>query len=302
MIFSEIYSAYYKAVTKLVEKAILGELTEKNIMEFISDAAFAESFVYISSAIKNEDWAVINKSYQTPIKHIPNLPITELELSFLKAVACDVRFQLFAQIPKQLKDIQPLFEQEDFCVFDKFSDGDDYQNENYRKNFKTILQALKEKRRLNIEFYAGKGGVYKGIYTPRKLEFSAKDDKFRLICSDRNFISNINLNRITICNLGEIFDEKFLNPLNRVKSSIEIEINDERNALERMMMTFANYQKETKKIGDNKYILKLSYYKEDETELLIRVLSFGPMAKVLSPKEFIVKIKERIAKQIKLRN
>jgi len=47
--------------------------------------------------------------------------------------------------------------------------------------------------------------------------------------------------------------------------------------------------------------VKLLYETEDETEMLIRILSFGPMIKVLSPQNLIEQIKNRIEKQEKLR-
>ncbi len=302
MVFSEIYSAYYNAVAYLIEKAMSGELNEKNINDLIGNTAFSESFLYISNALKNEDWCVINKEYKTPMKHIPKMPLSELELSFLKSIISDKRFLLFADIPQGLEAIEPLYVQEDFYIFDNFKDGDNYEDETYKENFKIVLQALKENRKLHIEFTGGKGGFHRGEYIPRKLEFSAKDDRFRLICKGNYSVNTINLARISKCSLLDHFNEEKIKPLHRMKAQVEIEIKDKRNALERMMTTFANYQKETRKINDNTYILKLNYYKEDETELLIRILSFGPMVKVLAPQVFIEQIKERINKQMKLRN
>ena len=56
-------------------------------------------------------------------------------------------------------------------------------------------------------------------------------------------------------------------------------------------------EKETKKIDSKHYKIKLKYYNEDETEILIRVLSFGPMLKVISPDSFIQQVKTRLEKQ-----
>ena len=300
MVFSEIYSAYYKAVAYLIEKAITGELNETNITTLIGDTAFSESFIYITNAIKNEEWYVINKEYHTPIKNTPQMPLSHLELSFFKSIVSDKRFLLFCDAPQGLEDIEPLYTEKDFYVFDNFKDGDPYEDETYQNNFKIILQALNQNCKLLLEFTGGKGRFYRGEYMPRILEFSEKEDKFRLICKGNYNIVTINLARITKCNISDQFYNH--KPLNRIKSQVEIEIKDKRNALERMMTTFANYQKETKKINENTYILKLKYYKDDETEVLIRILSFGPMVKVLSPQPFVDQIKERINKQMKLRN
>ena len=301
MVFSELYSAYYKAVAHLIEKAIADELNETNITSLIGDTAFSESFISISNAIKHEEWYVINKAYHTPIRNTPPMPLSHLELSFLKSIVSDKRFSLFCDVPQGLEKIEPLYTQKDFCVFDVFEHGDPYEDENYRTNFRMILQAFKENRKLYIDYTTGKGKSNRGAYMPQKLEFSEKEDKFRLICKRNYTISTINLARITKCNCMEQIEKDRDQPLNRIKAQVEIEIKDKRNALERTMTTFANYQKETKKINENTYILKLTYYKEDETELLIRILSFGPMVKVLSPQPFLNQIKERIQKQMKLR-
>ena len=42
------------------------------------------------------------------------------------------------------------------------------------------------------------------------------------------------------------------------------------------------------------------YHKEDETEIVIRILSFGPMIKVTAPVHFIDLIKQRLIEQKKL--
>ena len=84
------------------------------------------------------------------------------------------------------------------------------------------------------------------------------------------------------------------------KSTVTLEIYDERNALERVMLAFAHFEKRTIQVGANVYQLTISYEIFDETELLIRILSFGPMVKVLEPASFQQQIRERISKQLEL--
>ena len=45
------------------------------------------------------------------------------------------------------------------------------------------------------------------------------------------------------------------------------------------------------------YRLRIRYYENDETEMLIRVLSFGPYVKVLEPESFIELVKQRLVCQ-----
>ena len=80
-----------------------------------------------------------------------------------------------------------------------------------------------------------------------------------------------------------------------------MELTDDRNALERVMLHFSHLDKETERIDDNHYKITLYYEREDETELLIRVLSFGPVLKVVFPDDFIKKLCDRLEKQKNLR-
>jgi hypothetical protein len=301
MIFSEIYSAYYNAVAHLINKAIDGELNEKSACDIICDSAFSESFVYILNAIKSEEWQVIAKDFTTPIKHKASMPLTTLQLRFLKAISLDPRFALFADKLEGLDEEEPLYTAMDFYFTDMIQDGDPYDNEGYRSNFRTILQALIEKRKLSISFLSGKGYSSRNTYIPRKLEYSQKDDKFRLLCKGNYKLVVVNLARITSCELLDSYKDISLKPYSRKKNSVTLEITDERNALERAMLHFANFEKETMQIGEKRYKMKLVYNGDDETEVLIRVLSFGPMIKVIGPKAFTDQVKQRLINQKKLR-
>ena len=84
----------------------------------------------------------------------------------------------------------------------------------------------------------------------------------------------------------------------RRPDTLVLELTDERNALERVMHHFSYLKKETEKLDDKHYRITLEYDRDDETEILIRILSFGPLVKVISPQSFINKLKNRINKQI----
>lgn len=114
--------------------------------------------------------------------------------------------------------------------------------------------------------------------------------------------TTINLARIKSIEILEKFNPDRLIKYARKKKSVILEIVDERNAIERCMLHFADFEKITKSLADNKYQMNLKYYSDDETELLIRILSFGPVVKVIEPQSFIELIKERIEKQKKLLN
>lgn len=75
-------------------------------------------------------------------------------------------------------------------------------------------------------------------------------------------------------------------------------LHDERNGLERVLLHFSHFEKETQKLDERLYRITLQYDQNDETELLIRVLSFGPVLEVVAPGMFRQLMRNRIQKQI----
>ena len=53
------------------------------------------------------------------------------------------------------------------------------------------------------------------------------------------------------------------------------------------------------KTYDNKYLVRIWYDRKDRREILIKLLSFGPVIKVLGPDSFVDEIKERLIRQKK---
>lgn len=298
MFFSELYGAYYTAVAKIIKKAIESPIVINDIRTIIEENAFGESVINIESSLMNEKWQLITKEGETPIVNKPTLPLTNLEKCWLKAISLDPRIKLFKEDFSDLEDVEPLFTPEDIYIFDKYADGDPYDDEQYKQNFKLILDAIQKKYPLKIKSRTRAGRELYAVLMPEYLEYSEKDDKFRLIGSGRKYGDTVNLARIVSC---EPYTEEYTpNPYTRMKSksrTVEFELVDERNALERILMHFAHFEKQAEKIADKKYLVKVTYDKDDETEMLIRILSFGPMIKVVGPDQFINLIKERLLKQ-----
>lgn len=67
------------------------------------------------------------------------------------------------------------------------------------------------------------------------------------------------------------------------------------------MLHFNHLDKEAEHTDDTHYKITLFYEKEDETELLIRVLSCGSVSKVIFPDDFVKKLVQRLKKTEKLR-
>lgn len=302
MLFHEIYGCYYNAVAGILSSAVSGTLTETGIKEIITRNAFSESILTILPALEQEHWQLLDSSLQTPLKHIPTLPLSILELRWLKAVSLDSRIRLFQQEYEFLmklasSDIPPLFTPSDYVNFDQYADGDPYDEEHYINIFHTILTALRTHKKLKVRYF-GKKGIYRTFFcSPIRLEYSEKDDKFRLLVDGCRFTDIINVGRIDSCEL--LTEEADIrNHVSKTNSSYFIlELEDRRNALERVMLHFAHFEKEAMRLSDDRYQVKIRFNHEDETELVIRVLSFGPLIKVTEPDSFVDLIKERLIQQ-----
>ncbi len=298
MIFSELYGIYYKTVAEVLKTAIDHPLQDSELHKIIEKNAFEESVLNIEPALKNGKWKLILPDGTTIIKNEPSMPMTKVQKQWLKAISLDPRIRLFRDITTEFEGIEPLFTPEDYYIFDQYSDGDPYTDENYIKNFRLILDAIKNKYPLSIEYYNHKGKQMNMVLLPKYLEYSEKDDKFRVIGLGRRLGGTVNLGRIISCE--QYVKEDKLKLSHKVlprKRSVIFELKDDRNALERVLVHFAHFEKQAEKIENNRYKITVNYDKDDETELVIRVLAFGPMIKVIAPIHFENLIKERLIRQ-----
>ena len=309
MLFSEIYSAYYNTVASIISCSQQGKLDSDLLFKIVKESAFPESFMTIGSALETGKWPLVKKDYSTNIQNIPTMPLSILQKRWLKALCNDKRIRLFVsdevleRLKNQLQDVEPLFTENDYYLYDKYSDGDPYDDSEYIKNFRTVLEAIHQKKTISVEYTGRFGQQKRFICAPCKIEYSEKDDKFRIISKVKNRHSILNIARINSCELtdnskvDDISEEDL--PDNR-RTSVTLEIYDERKAMERVMLAFAHFEKSAVQISDDVYQLTLNYDSFDETELVVRVLSFGPMVKVIEPPSFRNLIQERISKQIEI--
>lgn len=295
MLFNEIYGSYFAAVSAIITEAMHGELTDRRMNEIIAEKCFGESLMNIPSALKNGDWPLLGE-----IEHEPGTPLTTLEKRWLKSVLLDRRAHLFGITAEGLEDIRPLFTPGVFDEYDRFNDGDPYDDEGYIARFQLLRKAVREKHRVRIAFTSSRGNGIVRDCIPMHIEFSAKDDKFRLIAAGMPFNSTINLSRMTSVELLDKYSPDEFCPGASQEEQLVFELTDSRNALERVLMHFSHLRKETERTGVDTYRVKMYYDRDDETEILIRILSFGPVIKAISPESFIEKLRVRLQKQLKL--
>lgn len=301
MIFSELYSVYFNTVAQVISRIIDGERDPKMLQRTVMENGFEESAMTIIPALKSQRWPLVTGDGDTPLRHKPTMPLTTLEKRWLKAISMDPRIKLFGLEFPDLSDTDPLFTTEDYCVYDKYLDADPFESEEYILTFRTVLTAIKEKKQIKFLMDNQRGGQSYVRCIPERLEYSEKDDKFRIITIGNRFVSTVNLSRMHDCSLynGEhqLFSVSVREPS---YASVTIKITDERNALERVMMHFAHFEKRAERLDKKTYLLTVKYDKSDEMEMVIRILSFGPMVRVIEPESFVRLIRARLERQMRL--
>ncbi len=298
MLFSEYYGAYFACVAEILSEAVEGTLTKEKISEIAAKQGLGESVLAIPANLRNGNWPLITPDCRTPIRHIPPHPVTLLQKRWLKTLLLDPRIRLFGLTDKGLEDAAPLFEPEKIIWYDRYCDGDPFEDEGYIERFRMLLEAVKTHRKVQAVFDSHRGMHNTWTVVPYRLEYSSTDDKFRLLCHSGKWRNRtLNLSRISSVRLCETFDPDDYPVPELTNESITLEITDERNALERAMLQFSYLAKRTERIGEKTFRMTLRYRQEDETELLIKIISFGPLVKVVEPDSFASRIRERIGRQ-----
>lgn len=269
-----------------------------------------------------------NRTYdvnRNRLNNISNFPLSYIEKRWLKSLYSDARIRLFledTEEPTELCDVEPLFSWDDYVLFDRYDDGDPFGDEHYIEMFRKVLKGMHSKSRLEIKFKKPSNNVdFKPDGTfeivpdrrigtlyidPEYLEYSERDDKFRLIGNNPRYGRNmVNIASIVDCKEVEkinVPNAEFQEGYSRDAFQREVifELMDANNTLERFLLNFSHYEKVAEYIKEQeKYRITINYDDTDEKDLVIRTLSFGPHVKVVEPRQFVELIKDRLRQQMK---
>lgn len=315
-IFHEIYGTYFTIVREILNQQ--RPLTTSELDQIVQKQGFAESRLQILPSLQNKKspWYLLNDNdtdrWQPITKNRPPLIQTNLERRWLKTLLTDPRLPLFLEdhditaLEQQLDTIQPLFDLSALTYYDQFNHIDSLvEQQQQQVHFKQLIHAIQVQQAVKIDYQRRADVTCKrGLFLPMKLEYSAKNNLFRLkawrILRRSRFEVTLNLNRM-----------RMIQPIEKEKNYLSLPITsrnqqatvtciliDKRQALTRSMLHFADYHKTTRRFDDCRYELTIHYDTGDETELLIRILSFGPFLQVTHPDSFVAKIKVRIDAQV----
>lgn len=325
-LFSQMYSCYYQVVRHILSQASGNFLTKQQMKEIADTYSYQESALSIIPSLIQGDWPFLEKIPASPAassdryrsrltfsgRDFPT-PLTALQKAWLKSLLGDPRIRLFltdcqlALLENVLEDVPALFRVEDFHCFDQYRDRDPFTSIQYRAHFATLLEGIEKRELLTISCLTGRQRILTATWLPCRLEYCEKEGKFRLFCIARRKNGSprmdvLNVGRILkIEKTGQISSEEFSIDVFLDKSlcpdPLVLELTNQRNALERAMLHFSCYQKKVERLDSGRYRCFIYYDKRWETELLIQVLSFGPMVRVLGPESFLCQVTERVRKQ-----
>ncbi len=310
-LFHEVYGVCYRTAASVLR--YLGDRTlskteiRARINELTKDA-FGDVRINLLRQMEKE-WMLLyetkDKRLFTPITHLPPFPLTTPELRWMKTAFSDPRVRLF--LPEKdaprFDGVEPLYTPDRIVYYDRYADGDPFANPEYRRVFRTVLRAVRERRMLNVRFRSTNTGEERceTVY-PVRLEYSEKDDKFRLIAEKQgNTPMFINLATVQDCESGEPASRPAGNEDRSAdEQTLELQLFDERNALERVLLHFSDLKKKTERIDGDRYRVMLTYRAGDEKEMVMRILTFGSLLKVVSPDSVRDEIISRVIRQHEL--
>lgn len=313
-LFSEVYNCYFQVIQSLVRKK--SRLTGKELETSVRESCFEESLLYLLPRLTEKGWGFYERQgsfLRSRLSPDFFVPLTDLQKGYLRSILLDDKIGLFLNqeeieaLNQALAGVEPLFLPEDFTYYDRFSDGDDYGDPGYRRRFRRIMDAIAEREYLDLIYESRTRRRVRHCYLPCRLEYSMKNDCFRLLAVEEGRQRGQKVELLNLSRIRELLPTGRTEPhppdIDRLlrrsydREPVRILIKNRRNALERAMLQFANYDKSTRKIDEDTYECLIYYNKGMETELLIEVLSFGPMIKVTGNETFLRLLKERLLRQ-----
>lgn len=321
--FSEIYGSYYEIVAQILARANIDAVSKQEILDITERLGFAESGLTVPDKLFSGQWDFLNKTetgdYTSRLDHAPHMPLTLLQKRWLKTLLLDDRIRLFlndaalTELTAALKDVTPLWSSEQFYYYDRYENGDNFSSEEYRQNFRLIVDAARAGYTVRFGYTSSKGKRGRVHCLPLKIEYSPKNDRFRLIAlrcpfDKRSVIVCYRFDGIKNARISDAYQDdkaariscETLMHESYDTEPVRLHIQNRRNALERAMLHFANYDKDTRQLNENTWECCIYYDSSMETELLIEILSFGPVVKVVGPDSFVDLIRERLKKQMSL--
>lgn len=321
--FNRFYSAYYSIALKTIKAINKGEITtEEEFNTYIASFKILNGKTPVKSRKYQSDFLnstadlfrIKNGKLYTPFKNIPEdfmFPLTTIEISFLKTMLNDSRCKLilgkaYNLLKEELDkpeyfEIYPYFNQENYVIFDQYINGDEtlFEEQNYKKNFEILINALKEKYPLYFE-YTEDDMLKTKVSIPERIEYSQKENRFKVVLNSKNRpldIQNIQSCKKTDESPSPAKEKEILTCV------VVIDIPEDKKFIrDRLFREFSPFERDCEKIDETGHILSFKFEKGDFKEVAYRLLQFGPYVYCSEPECVRERIKEKVDMQYELLN
>lgn len=295
-------------------------LTEEAIKKQLSGASqssFEEFLLALTNACDTRESYNANILYcqndvMLPLRQIP-IPVRPslAEKAWLYYILQNSKSELFLEMETKQKLLSALENEIEKYRYHIKADYIDIRSlspdnqlvitEEFLTNFKTIVSAIKQHRRLFVTNTTFSGQVYQDqeVY-PYKLEYSAQFDSFSLSCYplDTKRPVKMNLTNLSAVKSGDEiekydqflsdFEKQLINTKEKVPVSIEIK--NQAEAYDRCAYLFSSYDTFCYDKRNDSLIMNIYYYRFQKDEIIRNILFLGHYVKVVSPKNIVDEI------------
>lgn len=241
------------------------------------------------------------------------LPLTKIEIQWLKYCINNTKTKLFLE-ENQLSKLKDIFtvEENDLPIssinyYDKFKSHNEIADTgNFIDNFKKIVKAFTDEKTVKINYKSVNSSATTRSVNIGLIEYSNKDDKFRIYCKKENSVSVYNLERINSVEiLSDGYDrnsaEKSIkNYILNQRKEITLEFTNVKNIPDRLLTEFTPWEKLCTRL-DDRYNVTIKYDNLDSFEIVTRLLPYGKNIKILSDTGNVkTELENRINKQLSM--
>ena len=282
-------------------------LTEDELREQLSGASqssFEEFLLALTNAYDNSesynaDILYRHDDFMIPLRQIP-IPVRAslTEKAWLYYILQNSKSDLF---------LEPATKQKLILALELLSPDNKLSVTNeVLTNFKTIVSAIKQHRRLFVTNTTFSGQIYKNqeVY-PYKLEYSVQFDSFSLSCYplDTKRPVKMNLANLSAVKMGDEIVEynQFLSDFEKQlkntkeKIPVSIEIRNQAEAYDRCAYLFSSYDTFCYDKGNDTLLMSIYYYRFQKDEIIRNILFLGHYVKVVSPKNIVDEVISNIS-------
>jgi len=331
-LFNEVKNRYFHLVFRIINECADGR-TKTDLVRIVHEGEFEQKLIgknqqsfadmILNKGNKDEKlnllrekeglfYPCIDSNGKSPLP----VRLTNLEKAWLKTLLQQREVKLLLnkntldKLDRELDDFDSPIKQEYFETTNSVKLPEISQRENYKANFRLILQALINEKPIRYTNVDRNGNVYANkLALPVNLEYSMRDSRFRVsmysIDDDRPVMANVfSLSDIRIVDEDIGIDrgtaKKLLFEQKYSDKPVILEVTDKNTAMERCFMCFSGMERTARELGNNKYEIRLNYYLFEEENIIQNILSLGPYVKVISPQRIADEVIKRVKKAINL--